>query len=110
RPTDNVDSEQEVAVRMQSILHASNAGGAAGPGAGGQAGPGAAGSGGTNGPGSIAHALGTGQGSGVDVDPRDRRRNEYIRNVKAKLGPYTSWRQLISVSTAAEGIQGVSIV
>jgi TonB family protein len=110
RPTDNVDSEQDVAVRMQSILHASNAGGAAGPGTGGQSGPGAAGSGGVNGPGSNARALGTGQGSGVDIDPRDRRRSEYLRHVLAKLGPYTSWRQLISVSTAVEGVQGVVTV
>jgi TonB family protein len=110
RPTDNVDAEQQVALRMQSILHASNAGGAAGPGTGGQAGRGAAGSGGKDGPGSISHALGTGQGDGVDVDPRDRRRSEYIRQIHAKLGPHTQWRQLISVATAAEGVQGVVTV
>lgn len=110
RPTDNVDAEQEVATRMQSILHASNAGGAPGPGTGGQAGPGPAGAGGASGPGSVAHALGTGQGNGVDVDPRDKRRLDYVRQVHAKLGPYTDWRKLISVSAAIEGVQGVVTV
>jgi TonB family protein len=110
RPTDNVDSEQEVATRTQSILHASNAGGVAGPGTGGQAGPGPAGAGGNAGPGSVSHALGTGQGNGVDVDPRDKRRIDYLRQVSAKLGPYTDWRKLLSVAQAAEGVQGVVVV
>jgi TonB family protein len=110
RPTDNVDAEQEVALRIQSILHASNAGGVAGPGRGGQAGPGPAGAGGAGGPGSTSHALGTGPGSGVDVDPRDRRRIDYLRQVSAKLGPYTDWRKLLSVSQAVDGVQGIVVV
>ncbi len=110
KPTDNVDADQEVALRMQSILHASNAGGATGPGTGGQAGPGAAGAGGAVGPGSASRALGTGQGPGLDVDPRDRRRSDYVRQIHAKLGPYTDWRKLVSVATAAEGVQGVVVV
>jgi TonB family protein len=110
RPTDNVDAEQEVATRMQSILHASNAGGAPGPGNGGQAGAGPAGAGGNSGPGSIAHALGTGQGSGIDVDPRDKRRKDYFRQVLRRLGPYTDWRKLLSVASAVEGVQGVVTV
>jgi TonB family protein len=110
RPTDNVDSEQEVAARMQSILHASNAGGAAGQGIGGQAGAGPAGVGGRDGAGSVSRALGTGVGPGVDVDPRDRRRNDYMRQVIAKIGPHTDWRKLMSVAQAADGVQGVVVV
>jgi TonB family protein len=95
---------------MQSILHASTAGGAPGRGAGGQDGPSPPAAGGQSGPGSSAHALGTGAGPGVDVDPRDRRRNDYMRQVIAKLGPYTDWRRLVSVSAAMDGVQGVVVV
>jgi TonB family protein len=110
KPTDNVDSEQEVAAAMQSILHASTAGGAPGAGSGGRAGPGPAGAGGKDGPGAVARALGTGQGSGLDVDPRDRRRSDYMRRVIAKLGPYTQPRKLMPASAMFEGAQGVVIV
>ena len=108
RPHDNVDAEQEVALRMQSILHSSNAGGRLGPGTGGQAGPGPAGSGGTSGPGSEARALGTGQGSGLDVDPRDKRRNDYIRQVTAKVYPFTA--NALPMSAALDGAQGITVV
>ena len=110
KPTDNVDSEQEVATAMQSILHASTAGGARGPGTGGQTGPGAAGVGGVSGPGAMSRALGTGQGSGLDNDPRDRRRSDYMRQVMIKLGPYTDWRKLLPVSAAVDGVQGIVTV
>lgn len=110
KPTDNVDSEQEVAAAMQSIVHASTAGGAPGAGSGGQAGPGPAGAGGKAGPGAAARALGTGQGDGLDVDPRDRRRNDYMRQVIAKLGPHTQPRKLMPASAMFEGAQGVVIV
>jgi len=46
----------------------------------------------------------------LDSDPRDKRRNEYMRRVIAKLAPFTQWRRLMSVATAAEGVQGVVIV
>lgn len=110
KPTDNVDAEQEVATAMQSILHASTAGGARGPGTGGQTAPGLAGVGGPSGPGSIARALGTGQGSALDDDPRDRRRSDYMRQIMRKLGPYTDWRKLLPVSAAVDGVQGIVTV
>jgi TonB family protein len=110
RPTDNVDAEQEVTAAMQSILHASTAGGPPGPGTGGQAGPGAPGAGGVAGPGAASRALGTGSGPGLDVDPRDRRRLEYQRQVIARLNPYTQPRALMPPSAAFEGAQGVVIV
>ncbi len=110
RPTDNKDSEQEDAVRMQSILHASNAGGAPGEGRGGELGPGATGAGGVEGAGAVSHPNGTGRGEGIDVDPRDKRRMDYIRQIHAKLGPYTDWRKLISVAAAVDGVQGIVVV
>ena len=110
RPTDNKDSEQEVAAAMQSILHASTAGGRPGPGTGGKAGEGAPGAGGDSGPGARSRARGTGRGGGVDVDPRDRRRNDYMRRVIAKLGPYTRPRALMPAHALYDGAQGVVIV
>ena len=108
RPTDNVDSEQDVALRMQAMLHSSNAGGRLGPGSGGQAGPGPAGNGGTGGPGSEARALGTGQGSGLDVDPRDKRRSDYLRQVIARVYPFTA--NALPTSAVIDGVQGITIV
>ena len=110
RPTDNVDAEQQVATTVQSILHASTAGGRPGPGGGGQTGGGQAGEGGASGPGSVSRALGTGQGPGLDVDPRDRRRSEYVRMVHAKLEGPTYWRRVLPLADAFDGVQGVVIV
>jgi TonB family protein len=61
-----------------------------------------------SGPGSVSRALGTGQGSSIDVDPRDRRRNEYIRGVISKVYPYTA--HAMPASAALDGAQGVVIV
>jgi TonB family protein len=106
KPSDTLDSEQEVATMLQSIVHASNAGGTRGPGAGGQAGPGATGSGGASGPGSSSHALGTGHGTGLDNDALDRRRSDYIRKIKAKVDPLWGFPK----GAALEGLQGTAIV
>lgn len=106
KPADTLDSEQEVATAMQSLLHASTAGGRPGQGPGGSAGPGAAGSGGEAGPGSRSRALGTGNGGAFDNDPRDKRRNEYMRRARAKidrLWAFPKW-------AALEGMQGTVIV
>jgi TonB family protein len=110
KPTDNVDAEQQVAAAMQSILHASTAGGAPGAGTGGKDGPGAAGQGGKDGPGATAQAQGTGQGTGVDIDPRDRRRSEYLRQILARLGPHTGERQLMPQWARLDGAQGIVVV
>lgn len=109
KPEDTQDSEQEVELRasMQSIVHASTAGGLPGTGPGGQAGPGPTGSGGSSGPGSTARALGTGVGGYPDADPRDRRRTEYVRKARSKIGrfwkPFPKW-------AALEGLSGMTIV
>ena len=106
RPQDTLDSEQEVATAMQSIIHASTAGGALGPGPGGQAGVGPTGSGGVSGPGSSARSLGTGAGGYLDNDPRDRRRTDYQRKARSRidrLWAFPKW-------AALEGMQGTVIV
>ena len=106
KPSDTLDSEQEVAAMMQSLIHASTAGGRQGPGPGGQQGPGATGAGGVAGPGSRSHALGTGNGGVADNDPRDRRRTDYIRRARSKidrLWAFPKW-------AALEGMQGTVIV
>ena len=108
KPTDNKDAEQEVAA-MQSILHASNAGGLAGPGSGGQAGPGPSGAGGKAGGGSISRALGTGAGPGIDVDPRDRRRSDYLRQVRGRIGGLVT-PQMVPMQARIDGLQPVTIV
>jgi TonB family protein len=108
RPNDTVDSEQEVATAAPSIVHASAAGGAAGPGPGGQAGPGATGSGGVAGSGSSAKALGTGAGPTADNDAADRRRSLYMRHVMTKV--YPLWANAFPKKAIAEGLQGTVVI
>jgi TonB family protein len=108
RASDTVDAEQEVALALQSIVHASNAGGAAGPGHGGQNGAGPSGSGGVAGQGSTSRAIGNGVGAGFDSNPQDRRRTDYIRRVSSKL--YAATAHAFPHWAAAEGMQGISIV
>ncbi|WP_437616492.1 TonB family protein [Sorangium sp. So ce834] len=108
RPNDTVDSEQEVATAIQSLVHASSAGGARGLGRGGEAGPGATGSGGVAGSGARSSALGSGRGRLLDDDPLDRRRSLYMRQVMAKLHPL--WAEAFPKWAAGEGLQGTVIV
>lgn len=108
RPNDTVDSEQEVATAIQSIVHASSAGGARGLGPGGEAGRGAAGAGGVAGPGARSMALGAGRGGQLDNDPLDRRRMLYMRQVLAKIAPL--WADAFPKWAASEGLQGTAIV
>lgn len=106
KPSDTVDSEQEVATAMLSIIHASAAGGATGRGAGGSTAPGPTGAGGLTGPGSRASALGTGQGPALDNALEDPRRSDYIRKLRAKVNPLWSFPRWAT----AEGLEGVSTV
>jgi TonB family protein len=107
KPADTKDAEQEVAAN-QSMIHAGTAGGASGPGVGGEPGPGAPGSGGASGPGSVSRALGTGQGNGIDIDPRDRRRSDYMRQAAARI--YPLWANAFPKWAVAEGLQGTAII
>jgi TonB family protein len=108
KPRDTLDSEQEEAALLQSIVHASTAGGSPGAGPGGQAGPGATGSGGTTGAGSRAKALGTGRGAGTDSSLEDPRRTTYLRQVMAKVHPL--WKNAFPRWAAIEGLQGTAII
>ncbi len=108
RASDTVDSEQEVAQALQSILHASNAGGFTGAGRGGQSGAGPSGSGGVAGQGSTSRALGNGTGAGFDSDAHDRRRTDYMRRVRSRVAAATG--RAFPAWAAAEGLQGIAIV
>jgi TonB family protein len=87
KPKDTVDATQEVASPVQSILHASTAGGKPGEGPGGQDGPGATGSGGQTGPGSRAEVMGNGGGGSYVPNPREAALTNYQRRMAAKLYP-----------------------
>ena len=89
RPVDDRDSEQEVATAVQSLVHASTAGGAAGVGHGGTTGGGAAGADGTSGEGSHPAPLGPGSGDVFDIDTSDPRLVPYFRKLHAKIAPLT---------------------
>jgi TonB family protein len=107
---DDVTAEQEVMARERSWLRASTAGGEQGQRIGGEAGPGnATGAGGRSGPGSRARALGTGRGTGVGIDPADRRRRNYLRRIWGRID--RGWTAADFPKQAAlEGKQGYTIV
>lgn len=103
RPTDTADSEQAVSARMQSLMHASTAGGSAGDGRGGVGGGGAPGAGGTRGPFSSASQLGVG-GSG----PGDVEKTGYLRGVQGKIHPL--WANAFPKWAISEGLGGTAVV
>jgi TonB family protein len=108
RPRDNVDSEQEVAATVQSIVHASTAGGLPGNGPGGEEGAGAPGSGGESGPGSTAAPFGGGSGPFTGLSDTDPRIANYRRSVLAKI--YPLWENAFPKSASLEGKQGHAII
>lgn len=69
RPNDSVDSNQEVAAKVSSLLHASSAGGEVGPGVGGERGGSAPGAFGTSGMGSRSSPSGSAFGKDFADDP-----------------------------------------
>ena len=88
RTKDDVDTEQEVATTVRSLVHASTAGGkVADSGRGGSGGGGDPGAGGTSGSGSTTRALGLGDGATFDIDSGDPRLQPWLRQVKAKIHP-----------------------
>jgi TonB family protein len=106
---DTLDAEQEDISEQMDLFHASTAGGRRGDGRGGELGPDPTGSGGERGRGSEARALGTGDGAGVAVDPLDRRRRIYRRQVWAKI--HGAWSPSAFPKEAVlEGKQGYTIV
>ena len=89
RPNDTLDSDQEVATALQSLVHASTSGGIPGQGEGGSQNGGAPATGGTIGTGSHATPLGTGPGDWFDIDGSDPRLLPYFRTLHAKIEPKT---------------------
>jgi hypothetical protein len=88
RPNDTVDSDQEVANAVRSLVHASVAGGLAGEGRGGSGAGGDPGAGGGSaGRGSVASPLGSGDGELVDWNTSDPLLVPYFRKIHAKVGP-----------------------
>jgi len=107
RPSDTMDSEDEVAHAIRSIVHASTAGGRDGHGPGGQRGPGRTGSGGTAGPGSSSVALGNGRGGRADPGSPDARKTLYLTKMWGKIWP--RWSHALPTSDALAG-HGASTV
>jgi TonB family protein len=104
RPEDTLDSTQEVANAVQSLIQASAAGGRRGTGLGGQAGPGAPGSGGPDGPGSRSAA--NGYGPGAPRSAGDPRQDGYFHGISRKLAPH--WRDAFPEWAIAEGRSGLA--
>ncbi|HEY6558234.1 MAG TPA: TonB family protein, partial [Polyangiaceae bacterium] len=108
RPHDTLDSSQEVASAVASLIHASSAGGRiAGNGPGGEPGPGRPASGGTLGPGSRSLASGDGPGPArsTGLDPALL---GYFRSIVRRVDPY--WKDAFPYWAIAEGRGGIAII
>jgi TonB family protein len=108
RPRDDVDSDQEVATTVRSLLHASSAGGVAGEGQGGNGGGGGAGAGAATGAGSRARPMGVGEGETFDFWTSDPRLVPYFRQLHARIDPL--WVNAFPKSALLELKQGTVIL
>jgi TonB family protein len=109
RPNDTIDSDQEVASMVQSQVHASFAGGLAGPGRGGSDGPAPdPGAGGAQGRGSTARVLGSGDGDVFDWFTSDPLLMPYFRIIHEKVNPL--WKDAFPKSAMLELKQGTVII
>ena len=108
RPTDDVDSNQEVATTVRSLVMASTPGGPSGEGTGGAGGGGEAGSGGNGGAGSHARPLGIGDGDVFDYWTSDPRLLPYFRQIHAKIDPL--WADAFPKSALLDLKQGMVIL
>ncbi len=108
RPRDDVDSEQEVATTVRSLVHASTAGGAPGEGQGGTGGGGEAGAGGGEGAGSTARPLGVGAGDVFEFWSSDPRLAPYFRQLHARIDPL--WAHAFPKSAIMDLRQGTVIL
>jgi TonB family protein len=110
RPNDTVDSDQEVANTVRSLVQASTAGGRAGEGRGGsssaQPDPGAGG--GSSRRGSVARPLGSGDGDLVDWNTNDPMLLPYFRRIHEKVNPL--WAHAFPKSAMIELKQGTVIL
>ena len=108
RTRDDIDSDQEVATAVQSIVHASTAAGAIGAeGSGGVAGGGDPGAGGAVGAGSTARPIGPGDAEWWDLNTSDPRFLPYFRRIHQKLDPL--WAHAFPLEAALQLRQGTVI-
>jgi len=107
-PRDDLDSEQEVAETVRSIVHASTAGGTVGDGIGGSAGPGDPGAGGSDLEGLRARVLGSADGTIYDYFTSDPRLVTYFRRIHAKVDPL--WSNAFPKSALLNFEQGTVIL
>jgi TonB family protein len=108
RPKDDVDSDQEVATTVRSLVHASTAGGILGFGRGGQGGEGDPAFGGASGAESHARPLGIGEGDVFDYWTKDPHFLPYFRQIHAKIDPL--WANAFPKSALYELKQGTVIL
>jgi TonB family protein len=108
RPRDDVDSDQQVATTVRSLVHASTAGGIAGIGRGGQGSDGVPAAGGAIGGGSHARPLGVGEGEVFDYWTTDPHFLPYFRQIHAKIDPL--WANAFPKSALYELKQGTVIL
>ena len=108
RPRDDIDSDQEVATTVRSLVHASTAGGLAGEGSGGSGGGGDPGAGGAEGPGSHPRPLGPGEGDWFELNTTDPRLMAYFREIHAKIDPL--WANAFPRSAMIDLKQGTVIL
>jgi TonB family protein len=107
RPRDDIESDQEVATTLRSIVHASTAAGAAGDGTGGVTGAGDPGAGGTIGAGSTGRPVGPGDNEWWDLNTNDPRLLPYFRRIHQKLDPL--WANAFPLRAALDLRQGTVI-
>ncbi len=108
RPRDNINADQNVAIALRSIVHASYAGGTDGDGRGGSGGGGASGSDGASGEGSHPAPLGVSDGDIYDLETTDPRLLPYFRRLKAKIDPL--WQNAFPRSAIVDLKQGTVIL
>ncbi len=107
-PRDDVDSSQDVATALRSLVQGSYAGGARGPGGGGTGGGGDPGAGGASGAGSHPPPLGLSDGTLYDLETSDPRLLPYFRKIHAKIQPL--WAHAFPKSAILELKQGTVIL
>ncbi len=107
RPRDDVDSDQEVARTLRSLVHASTAAGAMGDGTGGSAGGGDPGAQGRAGAGTTARPMGPGDDEWWNLDTTDSRLLPYFRRIHKKLDPL--WAHAFPLRAALDFRQGTVI-
>jgi TonB family protein len=103
QPRDTVDSPERVNTLVASLVHASAAGGALGPGAGGEPARGAPGRGGEAGPGMQGRPAGSGLGGDVGHDARF---SAYIAGIPRKV----NWERAFPSWAIAEGRGGLATI